>query len=369
MPPKQKSKPLITSIIVDDRERKVIPFFEEYEISVSQGRVTTGDYSIVIKEKGQYKPVVIFERKSWKDFADSIKDNRMSNNENLKELRDKLGCRIIFIVEGQPFPVDNRKFRGIPFKNIKKKVDAMMLVDGFHIVQTRDPKMTAKRIVEIAIAYDQYYDKILEVDAKKIKKGGNEEESTNSESDSESESENKEEDEEDVEETVVIPKVLTQVRRKTNDHILQQMWTSLPQVSVATAKILSDKWSISELICGKVFERDIAILKYPSGVSIGNERAKKILLISKDAKGDGNVATLAKAMEITRAQEKLLQSIQGVSAVVAKQICKKYTLKKLCTDVSEKDLSQVKRSDQTTARNIGPAIAKRIITLLRSKNE
>lgn len=405
-----KQKVLLTSIVVDDREKQVIPYFEEYTIKVNVGRVTTGDYSIIIKDPDnpkKFKPVVIFERKTWKDFADSIKDGRMENNQNLHEFRQKYNCRIIFIVEGQPFPADNRKFRGIPFKNIQKKIDRMMLADEFQIIQTRDQKMTAKRIVEIAIAYDQYYDEITKVDQLKkskpesvddieksnkkniqsvknvkskkdtnpIKKGGHDEEES-SESNDESSEKSEEEsggesgDESDdaSEEMNFIPDELKQVRTKTNDRILQQMWNSLPQVSNMTAKVLSEKYSISQIVSGKVFVRDIAELKYPSGMRIGEERAKKILVVSNEPKKGGNVVTLSQAIEFTKAQEKLLKSIHGVSAIVAKQICKKYTLKQLCESVDEKQLAEVKRSDQPNARNLGPALAKRILELLKSKN-
>ena len=396
-------KVLLTSIVVDDRERQVIPFFEEYEnIRVSTGRVTTGDYAIVIKDEKtkEHLPVVIIERKTWKDFSDSIKDGRMGNNSNLEEFRQKFGCKIVFVVEGAPFPASNRKFRGIPFKNIQKKIDKMILVDGYHIIQTKDPKMTAQRIVELAIAYDQYYDDIqrstdksLKVSKKEslesVKETSNKstkssKESESSESDSSDESDESSNSDEESDNIVVVkgdpePEVdggdfvisseLTKVRTKTNDRILQEMWISLPQVSIATAKILSEKWSISDIVSGKVFEMDIANLKYPSGVRIGNERAKKILIIAKDCKGNGNVATLKQSIEFTKAQEKLLRSINGVSAIVAKQICKKYTLKQLCEKITEKELSQVKRSDQPNAKNIGPAIAKKIMSLLKSKNE
>jgi hypothetical protein len=267
--------------------------------------------------------------------------------------------------------------------------------------------MTAKRIVEIAIAYDQYYDEITKVDqlkkskpesvddieksnkkniqdaknakskkdVKSIKKGGHDEEES-SESNDESSEKSEEEsggesgDESDdaSEEMNFIPDELKQVRTKTNDRILQQMWNSLPQVSNMTAKVLSEKYSISQIVSGKVFVRDIAELKYPSGMRIGEERAKKILVVSNEPKKGGNVVTLSQAIEFTKAQEKLLKSIHGVSAIVAKQICKKYTLKQLCESVDEKQLAEVKRSDQPNARNLGPALAKRILELLKSKN-
>lgn len=387
---KKFDKVLLTSIVVDDRERQVIPFFEEYDnIRVSTSRMTTGDYAIVIKDEKtkQQIPVVIIERKTWKDFSDSIKDGRISNNSNLEEFRAKFGCKIVFIVEGAPFPASNRKFRGIPFKNIQKKIDRMILVDGFHIVQTRDQKMTAQRIVELAIAYDQYYDLISsqKVSTKsekpeKSKKSSKSKKPNKSEKSEESGEESDEESNIVVEkdddtktggddDNFVISSELTKIRTKTHDRILQEMWISLPQVSTATAKILSEKWSISDIVSGKVFEMDIAELKYPSGVKIGNERAKKILSVARNTARNGNVATLKQSIEFTKAQEKLLRSIHGVSAIVAKQICKKYTLKQLCESVSEKDLASVKRSDQPTAKNIGPAVAKKILSLLKTKNE
>ena len=376
-----KGKKLVTSIVVDDRERQVIPFFEEFaDIRVSTARMTTGDYAIVIKSEdtGQYVPAVLFERKTWKDFADSIKDGRMENNSNLHELRKKLGCRVIFVVEGQPFPAPNRKFRGIPFKNIQKKIDRMTLVDEFQIIQTRDQKMTAKRIVDIAVAYDQYYDKIVEKtqnkndeesEKKSEKKDKKKNKNKNKEKDNKKDKKTKDSPVDGGVELNIIPSELTQVRVKTNDRILQEMWISLPQVSIATAKILSEKWSISDIVSGKVFVCDIADLKYPSGTRIGEQRAKKILTVSQGPKkGGGQVNTLAQTIAFTKAQEKLLKSIHGVSAVVAKQICKKYTLKQLCEKVTESDLAALKRSDQPNARNLGPALAKKIIELLRSTN-
>ena len=61
-----KGKKLVTSIVVDDRERQVIPFFEEFaDIRVSTARMTTGDYAIVIKSEdtGQYVPAVYLKEK------------------------------------------------------------------------------------------------------------------------------------------------------------------------------------------------------------------------------------------------------------------------------------------------------------------
>ena len=353
------------SILVDDRERKVIPFFEEFDKEVSVGRITTGDYAIMVTEpKKKPYPLVIFERKSWKDFSDSFKTNRFENNKNLYEFRDKYKCRIIFILEGQAFPAPTRKFSGIPHKNIQAKIDHMMLVDGFQMIQTQNCKMTAKRIIDIANSCEKHFELIRESTLKTSYSGSSETEESGSESDESGSSE-------DSEAEFVIPDAMKKVRHKTNDRVLLDMWISLPQVSNLTAKVLSEKWSISELVSGKVFARDIAELTYPSGTRIGEKRAKQILVIANEVdstKTGGNVVTLKKAIEFKKAQTKLLSSIHGVSKITATEICKKYTLKQLCQTVVEKDLALVKRSPKANARNVGPALAKKILDLLRTKN-
>lgn len=392
------------NLIIDDREKAVIPFFSKQAIKSKVGRITTGDYILLMQDKDKKhkaKPVIVFERKSWKDFSDSFKDGRFDNNDNLREYRKKYNSKIIFILEGQAFPKPNRKFRGIPFKNITKRVDHMTLVDGFHMVQTPDPEGTANRISEICLAYMQYECELLglESDHKKLnasldkskqldssKKGGsekddnsesendkseNDESENDKSSESNSKSDNSKSDKENSTDSMDIPTDLKKVRQKTNDQVLLDMWRALPQVSSTTAAILSEHFTIRDVLCGKIMTPQISELTYPSGAKIGEARAKKILEIGispQNKNAPTKVATLAQTISNKALQEKVLKSIKGVSADLAKAILKKYTLKELCESVSEKDLAEIKRTEAANSRKLGPAIAKRIMDLLKAKN-
>ncbi len=377
----------MTTLVIDDREKAVIPFFATQPIKYKVGRITTGDYVLLEKKKSKKaKPVIVFERKSWKDFSDSFKDGRFDNNKNLHEYRDKYNCRIVFVLEGQAFPSPKRKFRGIPFKNIQSRIDRMILKDGFFMVQTKNPEHTAKRINDMCMVYIRLADSIEKQNRQKkqsSKENSSKEESTKNvkggdespgseESDSnESSSDGSSGDESSEEKSIVIPQDLKKVRQKTHDQVLLDMWRSLPQVSSTTASILSEHFTIKQLICGEIMVPQVSNLTYPSGVKVGEARAKKILEIGKGCKSigrSGNVATLGQTIKFNKLQEKLLCSIKGVSRELAKRICKKYSLKQLCQAVDENELANLKRSDLPKARNLGPALAKRILTLLKSKN-
>ena len=79
------------NIIIDDRERSVIPFFDSIKnnknnITYKVSRINYGDYSV------NYNNNIIFiiERKTWKDLSQSIRDGRKDNIAKLIELRDKI---------------------------------------------------------------------------------------------------------------------------------------------------------------------------------------------------------------------------------------------------------------------------------------
>ena len=70
-------------IIVDDREQKVIPYFNGFtmspNITFKVSRVNHGDYSVL------YRDYILFiiERKTWKDLAASLRDGRKENTKKL----------------------------------------------------------------------------------------------------------------------------------------------------------------------------------------------------------------------------------------------------------------------------------------------
>ena len=69
-------------LIIDDRESKVVPYFNSSELFTKSDDITfkvdrcnIGDYCISFNKE----IVIIIERKSWKDLASSIRDGRKEN--------------------------------------------------------------------------------------------------------------------------------------------------------------------------------------------------------------------------------------------------------------------------------------------------
>ena len=135
-------------VIVDDRERAVIPYLAEIEgINMKVERITTADYSILYRNG----KMIVIERKTWGDLADSIKDHRINNIRDLFRVRDDHDAKIIYLMEGRIPPKVSTKIHGIPFRNLRSKLDHMMIRDGIMVVETRDARQTADRIVQLGV--------------------------------------------------------------------------------------------------------------------------------------------------------------------------------------------------------------------------
>jgi ERCC4-type nuclease len=161
----------MATIIADSRERHgAIPHLDSYiaennkhyqlmsqaqgggEIKFIEDTITTGDYTILIEDVNTKTPMIcmILERKTWKDLASSIKDGRAkSQQKNMEELKEKTGCRIAYIIEGNLTYNDTTQISHIPFKNLHAKLRHTML-RGTPFIQTKDEKHTAKLVVDLA---------------------------------------------------------------------------------------------------------------------------------------------------------------------------------------------------------------------------
>ena len=91
-------------IIVDDREKAVFPYLEDashkYLIDYKIQRNEVGDYAICYK--GYI--MMIIERKTWEDLAASMRDGRKTNVQKLISVREKTGCQIAYLIEGNATP-------------------------------------------------------------------------------------------------------------------------------------------------------------------------------------------------------------------------------------------------------------------------
>ena len=129
-------------------------------IQQTVNNATIGDYSILIpslKNPSKNILAVVFERKTWKDLAASIKDQRsVVQHKNMVALRDKKGCLLYYIIEGGLTYQDTTKICRIPFKNLHAKMRSMSL-KGVHSFQTKDQQDTARLLINIARDISRLY--------------------------------------------------------------------------------------------------------------------------------------------------------------------------------------------------------------------
>jgi ERCC4-type nuclease len=140
-------------IIVDDREKAVIPFMaelsEKYKIIYKVQRNQTGDYAIIYKDN----ILLIIERKTWADLAASMRDGRKENVKKLLNLREQTGCNLAYLIEGDATPSFTRKYGRLPVKNLRAHLDHLMFRDNIHVIYSKNELYTAERLFELGQNY------------------------------------------------------------------------------------------------------------------------------------------------------------------------------------------------------------------------
>jgi ERCC4-type nuclease len=121
-------------LICDERERNsTLPFFPKRDDIIIK-TIHLGDYAICNGEELLY----IFERKTWHDLAESIKDGRYkSQSERLLELK----CPKCYIIEGRMQYEPDVIISGLPFKALDT-ARRHLLIKGFQIIQTKNAEST-----------------------------------------------------------------------------------------------------------------------------------------------------------------------------------------------------------------------------------
>jgi len=161
------------TIIADDRETNgANPYFDKFIINDNAaytkkpknagggtvklciGRVTTGDYNIVLSDpSGDPKKQIvamIIERKTWKDLAASFKDGRsQTQHKEMLSVQSRTNCIIMYIIEGRISYDKETKVGRIPFANLDAK-RRHLLLRGHALIQTKDQEHTAEMIVNLA---------------------------------------------------------------------------------------------------------------------------------------------------------------------------------------------------------------------------
>jgi ERCC4-type nuclease len=144
-------------IIIDDRERDVIPSFDLVQdmapIAYKVARIEVADYAIVYQgppESPNNYLIASIERKSYDDFAASLKDGRYENKEKMIKCRSETNCRLLFIIEGPAFPRSDHKYGKIPYSTIESATFHMMVRDNIQCIYSKNNLGTAEKIMRFA---------------------------------------------------------------------------------------------------------------------------------------------------------------------------------------------------------------------------
>lgn len=389
------------------------------EIKVVKKMMTTADYNIVLYPEDKDPIIAVaIERKTWKDLIASIKGSRsVGQTKKMYSLQKDHGCKLYYIIEGN-FTFSKRTKIGGKHGMIFEDLYGKLLRDslkGISFIQTKNQDHTADVITELARNAWRLYQNGELVGCTPSTSDNSKNKSKHESTDNSKKSKNKHknngvskeklprsstmvstdededvlEDAKDIQEELikdfgneetdletlanlriikgskeeVVPLVLTQKIEVDDADVITEMWTAINNVSNQSAAILMEHYKISDIICTKPdkvkrLTTEIAELKYPSGVKIGEKRAKKITEV---AYGGTDPVKLAKAKQVGI---KILSKINGVSKDAAMLIMNTYSLREICSgEVTEKKLADIKRKNN---RRIGDKLAQRIIKLLNS---
>lgn len=371
--------------------------------TLSNGAV--GDYTILLPTRDNpTKSLIaaIFERKTWKDLAASIKDQRtLHQHANMEKIREEKGCHIYYIIEGVLAYQDSTPVCRIPFKNLQAKTRSMS-IKGVHFFQTKDSEATAHFLVNISrdlarlykqsqihfdlqeqphitpeaillrdirLARMRYLNSIppsatpSDINTDLTKLLDDLIETTNIYT-------QPLETFEEAPTPATDLDILTDLKSKiikSNMDVLMNMWCSIPKVSSKSAPVLIENIDIKDLVCNGLTILDkISSLKYQSGTSVGIKRAESIIQIAYTG-DDHSLQQLAQTIS-----KDVLSQVPMLSKNVATLILDNISLKKICQRILDKEdipglitfISDIKKEND---RRVGFQIAERIITMLSYK--
>jgi ERCC4-type nuclease len=304
-------------LIIDDRERAISIHKAEWnDIKYEITRITTADY-IVVNETNETVLAVI-ERKSLEDFAASIKDGRSENIAKLCEFREKTSCRILYLIEGDMSPKQEKEYCHIPYKTIESAIFHLIIRDNICVLRTIDTLDTAKTLMRFVRSMATLNGEMNQ------HTGGF--------------------DDVKCDETL-LKEMMSQKHVKSDLDIVRELWSAFNGISIAGADEYIKAWSLADIIGGKVSRESILQHRLSSGRQINKKVASMLMALDKSV------------------ETRILSNIPMISRVSANYILLRLSLRELIS-LSEAELAQIAISDK---KKLGMKLAKNIIIYMNYK--
>lgn len=326
----------VCKLIIDTRERNVTRHSHELSaIPHEIKQITTADYVVCHEDM----ILIAIERKSLEDFAASIKDGRSDNKKKLLSLREKTGCTIVYIVEGDAFPRPNDCYGNIPYKFIESHIFHLMVRDNITVLRTQDTLGTASTLVRLVQSMNTLAPKLDYWERCELWRTP----SNNAQNTSDPESNNGTNNNN---EPLDIMAELTKKHVRSDHEIARELWSCFPGIATETADEYASRWSIADIVCERIPRADIANFKMASGRKI----SKKVV---------NSLTGINNPIEV-----RLLSCIEGISVATAKELMSERSLKSLLSyGVAGISMCKVGKSK----KSIGDERAQRIIRLFNYK--
>jgi len=314
-------------LIIDNREKNVIRHADILaRVAYTREQLTVGDYVVTYTGlDGIEKIFAVIERKSLEDYAASFKDGRSDNKNKLLQLRDATKCKIFYIIEGNAYPRPNETFGRIPYYHIQSSIFHLQVEHDIMIIQTKDTLHTAETLVAFMRSMENLEAKRDGVFKELIAPGGIVVEGgvdVNTDN------------------NTPILDILTAPRKQTDNEILRSMWACFKYISVESACEFMYKFTIADLVRGKITRDMLKTQK----TSLGKNISERIIdsLLKYDSHRD----------------IRLLSCIPGISDSTAKDMIKQYSLRTILS-YSEGAMSIIKVG--VNRRNLGEIKASNIL--------
>lgn len=266
-------------LLIDKRERDVLKHESEFaDVDYEAKQMEIADYIIM---KGD-KVAFAIERKSWSDFAASIKDGRHNNKSKMMALRTQTGCGVFYIVEGELVSNPNKLLGRIPYKVMESAMFHMQVRDNIQIIRTASTLDTAKVLVRFIRSLGTLKDAPKHDHQQGLVEGADEN---------------------------GIPLALTQRVAKSDIDVVRELWSGFRSITASSADYLIEQYSVADFVRGDV--ANIAKIKFSNGRTINKPMARSLSAITH-------------TVEI-----RLLGKIPMVSAETAKELLRATRLKTL----------------------------------------
>jgi ERCC4-type nuclease len=313
-------------IIIDDRERAVVPFFKDHKnippnIEFKVDRINIGDYSVVYKNN----ILMIIERKTWRDLASSMVDGRKHNVNKMLKLRDETDCKIFYIIEGNPIPNPKNKYCRIPYKNLRSHLDHLIFRDNIHIIHSKNQENTVDRIFSLVQNY-------LSIKPSPLLKY----DEINQNIDISTDVTSVQEPVAEISNISAIKK-LNEKTPVSEESVVYKIWGCVPNITEKTSTLFINKdYHISDLILGKITKEIIYALKYDNNYIIG-KKSEKIWNGSRIKECNNKYFS------------KMISQINGITKTTADIILNSISFESLLNgEISLETIASIKKTDHKT---------------------